>query len=72
MTIDLEEAEWNAVVAAMTFAPWRDVNPLLMKIHTQINAEQVRRLATGAGPGQGILRDNPRLKDAMDGSMKRD
>jgi hypothetical protein len=36
--VDLEETEWQQVIAIITTAPWRDANPLLTKISQQLRA----------------------------------
>lgn len=39
-SVDLEEAEWSAVMAILSTASWRDANPLLMKIGQQLRMQQ--------------------------------
>jgi hypothetical protein len=34
--IDLEDTEWNAVMAQLAEGPWRTMNPLLIKIGAQL------------------------------------
>ena len=42
MIVDLTEAEWNAVLSMIAMGPWREANPLLMKIGEQLRAQQPR------------------------------
>lgn len=46
-TVELEEAEWNTVMAMIAGAPWRDANPLLLKIGEQLRRSQAAN-AVGA------------------------
>lgn len=39
-TVTLTEQEWQQVMAIISTAPWRDANPLLMKIGQQLQAQQ--------------------------------
>jgi hypothetical protein len=39
-TVELDDAEWSQVMAMLSNAPWRDVNPLLMKIGVQLQVQQ--------------------------------
>lgn len=36
--VDLSDTEWAQVMAILSTAPWRDANPLLMKIGGQLQA----------------------------------
>ena len=38
-TIQLADEEWQQVMAIIANAPWRDANPLLMKIGAQLQAQ---------------------------------
>jgi len=38
--VDLEPNEWGQVMAILSTAPWRDANPLLMKIGAQLRGPQ--------------------------------
>jgi hypothetical protein len=38
--VELEDGEWQTVLAMMSLAPWRDANPLLMKIGNQLRVQQ--------------------------------
>lgn len=40
--VDLEPNEWGQVMAILATAPWRDANPLLMKIGQQLQAHNFR------------------------------
>ena len=35
-SVDLSESEWGQVMNIISTAPWRDANPLLMKIGEQL------------------------------------
>jgi len=37
--VDLSGQEWGQVMAILSTAPWRDANPLLMKIGDQLRAQ---------------------------------
>jgi len=37
--VDLTGQEWGQVMAILSTAPWRDANPLLMKIGDQLRAQ---------------------------------
>lgn len=39
MAIELSDQEWQQVLAILATAPWRDANPLLMKIGQQLQAQ---------------------------------
>lgn len=50
-SIELDDQEWQQVMSILSTAPWRDANPLLMKIGNQLRIQQ------GAGePSQPIRR----------------
>lgn len=38
--VELEDNEWQVVLGMMALAPWREANPLLMKIGQQLQAQQ--------------------------------
>ena len=38
-TVTLDDKEWNVVMQMLATQPWRDVNPLLMKIGNQLRAQ---------------------------------
>jgi hypothetical protein len=54
MRIELAEEEWQRVLAILAQAPWNQVNPLIMKIGAQMQAQQgtqgVRPDGAGADP----------------------
>ena len=59
--VNLDEQEWNQVIAILTTAPWRDANPLLVKISAQLRQQQelnavVQPLGpqTGNGPSKEV------------------
>lgn len=37
--VHLSEKEWQQVMGLISLAPWRDANPLLMKIGQQLQAQ---------------------------------
>ena len=41
--VELSDAEWSQVMGMISTAPWRDANPLLMKIGQQLNRQSVQR-----------------------------
>jgi len=47
----LEDSEWQMVLGILSTAPWRDANPLMMKIGTQLRTQQEFK-QTGAPPTQ--------------------
>ena len=47
--VSLEDAEWQQVMAMISLSPWRDANPLLMKI-----GQQLQQQAGGATPRPGF------------------
>lgn len=47
----LSEREWQAVMGLISLAPWRDANPLLMKIGAQLQAQAPQQAEQQ--PGQG-------------------
>jgi hypothetical protein len=50
-TIELEDQEWQQVMNIISGAPWRDANPLLMKIGQQLQRQVAA--ARGIYPGNG-------------------
>jgi hypothetical protein len=38
--VALEDSEWNTVLGILATAPWRDANPLMMKIGGQLRTQQ--------------------------------
>ena len=53
MTVDLSEAEWNAILNLIAMGPWREANPLLMKIGEQMRAHAQRRSLADMVPLSG-------------------
>jgi hypothetical protein len=39
-TIALEDSEWNMVMAQLAEGPWKTMNPLLLKIGTQLQYQR--------------------------------
>jgi len=46
--IELTEQEWAQVMAILATAPWRDANPLLMKIGEQL---RLKHMPANLNPG---------------------
>jgi hypothetical protein len=42
--IEMEDDEWQRVMACIALAPWRDANPLLMKIGEQLREQEKDRV----------------------------
>jgi hypothetical protein len=42
-TVYLSAQEWQQVLAMISLGPWRDANPLLMKIGAQLQAQSARQ-----------------------------
>jgi hypothetical protein len=40
-SIELNDQEWTQVMGILSSAPWRDANPLLMKIGQQLQQQAV-------------------------------
>jgi hypothetical protein len=38
--VRLDDGEWQTVISIISTAPWRDANPLLMKIGQQLRMQQ--------------------------------
>lgn len=49
-SVELEDGEWQAVLTQLTLGPWHAVNPLILKIGTQLRLTQEARAAP-ARPG---------------------
>ena len=65
MSVELEEQEWQQVMVLLANGPWREANPLLMKIGAQL---QARRPGTGVPPGDRMdIRGNPSTKEVGHG-----
>lgn len=54
-TVNLEDQEWAQLMALIANAPWRDANPLLMKIGAQLR-EQARPSGVQSAPPGGSVR----------------
>ena len=54
LAVTLEANEWGQVMAILSTAPWRDANPLLMKIGEQLRMQQQGN-QTPQTPQQGQL-----------------
>ena len=39
LAVQLSQEDWQRVLAAMSHAPWKDVNPLLMNIGEQLQKQ---------------------------------
>ena len=39
-TVDLTDQEWQVVLSMIAMGPWRDANPVLMKIGDQLRQKQ--------------------------------
>jgi hypothetical protein len=55
-TVQLNDEEWQRVMACMSWAPWKDVNHLLMKMgeqlqqqHNPINKQQMQEVPAAQG-----------------------
>lgn len=46
--VDLTDQEWQAVMGILAMAPWRDANPLLMRIGEQLRAQSSLSASTTA------------------------
>lgn len=47
MIVNLEQQEWNQVLAVLAQAPWQTVNPLIMKIADQLRMQTPKPNGTG-------------------------
>jgi hypothetical protein len=52
-SVVLDEQEWQQVLGILATAPWRDANPLLMKIGNQLRAQQQVAASKQATPPLG-------------------
>lgn len=52
-SIDLSENEWGQVMAMIAERPWRDANPLLLKIGEQLRAQHTNLMQPAPRPGNG-------------------
>lgn len=53
-SVELNDAEWQQVIAIVSDAPWKVAHPLLMRIGGQLNAQA---LQFKQGPSPGIKLD---------------
>jgi hypothetical protein len=60
--VELDEQEWQQVMGILSTAPWRDANPLLMKIGSQLRLQQQHQ-APATGPARGDGRDTEEVHD---------
>lgn len=51
-SVILTEQEWQQVLGLLALAPWRDANPLLMKIGAQLQRQAMPNLPSDVGTGQ--------------------
>ena len=51
--VELEAQEWQQVMAMISSAPWRDANPLLMKIGAQLQAQHNDMMLRRGPPQDG-------------------
>ena len=54
--VQLEDAEWQAVLGLMSLGPWREADPLLMKIGQQLQ-HQAQQEPLKQPIGKGIRLD---------------
>lgn len=52
-SVSLDDQEWQQVMAMIAERPWREANPLLMKIGRQLQQEQQPTLAERIMRGKG-------------------
>ena len=50
--VDLSDSEWAQVMGLLSTAPWRDANPLLMKIGNQLREQAVATDSKGSLPSE--------------------
>lgn len=48
--VELDAPEWQQVMAMISTAPWRDANPLLMKIGQQLQQQHQQFMSKGEPP----------------------
>jgi hypothetical protein len=58
--VELDDQEWQQVISMIATAPWRDANPLLMKIGSQLRVQAL------GNPAGGIDRP-PNIRPKADG-----
>jgi hypothetical protein len=57
-TVELDPTEWQQVMAMISAAPWRDANPLLMKIGQQLQQQAAQMMAKNVEHPNGVLPGN--------------
>lgn len=60
MMVDLTDQEWQQVLGILAMAPWRDANPLLMKIGEQLRLHQQERASQPQAGYSGLYHGNSR------------
>jgi hypothetical protein len=63
-SIELEDQEWGQVMAIISTAPWRDANPLLMKIGEQLRLQHTVAAAPPPTLGSSPDRNSNSGKEA--------
>lgn len=51
MIVDLDQPEWNQLLAILAQAPWATANPIIMKIGAQLQAAGHQAARQGRGNG---------------------
>jgi hypothetical protein len=49
LAVELEEHEWQQAMGLIALGPWREANPLLMKIGAQLQARRQASMSGNAG-----------------------
>ena len=60
-TVELNDNEWGQVMSIIGDAPWKQANPLLMKIGEQLRLQQQPNPPTPPVPQEQSKRDNATL-----------
>lgn len=58
-SVEMTDTEWQQVLGILSMAPWRDANPLLMKIGEQL---RVNHQVHGNSAGMGELKVTSEMK----------
>jgi hypothetical protein len=53
--VDLDANEWQHVMAMISSAPWRDANPLLMKIGQQLQQQHTQMMSKNVEQPKDVL-----------------
>jgi hypothetical protein len=64
MNVDLTEQEWQVVLGMIATQPWRDANPLLIKIGGQLRPKETSPFGPPTGNGKEVIDE----RDASQGS----